>query len=163
MTTMIQGTQLRDITLGQQVSKAGLSIANSSVSIFTVTTGLVLITSIVGKVTTIIGGAVNLNLTHTPSGGAAADLCAATACDNDAAGTLYTISGVATDTMSVQAAAGAQVPSVTYAPNLLWGHAGGLLVPAGSIKFKGSAAQTGAVKWFATWVPYETGAALAAA
>lgn len=162
MSTLVSGDQVRSITLGRYATKAGMTITNSSQDIFLVTGGLVLVTSIVGIVTTVLGGAANLNLTHTPTGGSAGDLSAATAVDTDAVGTIYTISGVAADLMSVQAVAGVTVPNVTFGLNLFQA-AGGLVLPAGALKQKTSAAQTGAVKWHCTWVPIEAGAALAAA
>jgi hypothetical protein len=113
------------------------------------------VTSLVGIVTTVIGGAANLNLTHTPTGGAAGDVAGPTAIDADAVGTIYTVSGVAVDLVS---SASAAAPSVTY------GLASGKFVlPAGSLKQKTSAVQTGAIAWHITYVPIESGAALTAA
>jgi hypothetical protein len=155
MSVYIDPAGIRQIHLGSYATKAGVTITNSSQSIFTVSGGLVLVTSLVGIVTTVIGGAANLNLTHTPTGGAAGDVAQATAIDADAVGTIYTVSGVAADLVSAVSAA---TPSVTY------GFASGKFVlPAGSLKQKTSAVQTGAIAWHITYVPIESGAALTAA
>jgi hypothetical protein len=159
VSVLIKGDEIRAIALGVYTAKTGMTILNASTSAFTVT-GLVKVTGLVGLVTTVIGGAVNLNLTHTPSGGAAADLCAATVCDNDAAGTLYGITGVATDLMSAQTVTGVEVPRTQAVGSFTQG---GLVLPAGSLKFKGSAAQTGAVAWYLTYVPITPGASVVAA
>lgn len=162
MSVYKQNEAFRELLLGKNASKTGMSIDGTSTSAFTVSSGMVLVTSIVGIVTTIIGGATNLNLTHTPTGGGAGDICAATAIDNDAVGTIYTVTGVATDLVSAQTVAGIEVPTVTFGLVGL-GAGKGIVLPAGSLKQKTSGAQTGAISWFVTWVPIENGASLAAA
>lgn len=170
MTTMIQGDQLRALLLGVRVERDADTIPQTaSETIFSVTGGRVVLTSLIGEVTTVIGSTtVNFNITHTPTGGSAADLVAATACTSDAVGTLYSlVSGVATDLLSIQnvsiiqstAAPATDVPNVTFAQLLRVP----LLLPAGDIKFKTSASTTGAVKWAATYIPYDNGSAMAAA
>lgn len=156
--------------LGQPAYKAAVTIPQTTTgTIFTVTGGKVAITSLVGEVTTVIGATtVNFNVTFTPSGGSAADLCAATACTSDAVGTLYSlVSGIATDLLSIQSVTiaasvpvlASEVPNVTFAPMLRQP----IVVRAGAVGFKTSASTTGAVKWVATWVPLDSGAALVAA
>lgn len=170
MSTLIQGDQIRALLLGVRVSNATVSAPqNTSTSIFSVTGGKVAITSVVGEVTTVIGSTtVNYNLTYTPSGGSAADLCGATACTSDAVGTLYSLtSGVATDLLSIQSVsaiggtpvAASEAPNVTYA-HLLWRP---IVVRAGALKWKTSASTTGAVSWTLTYIPIDDGARVAAA
>ncbi|WP_435279169.1 hypothetical protein [Streptomyces sp. 1222.5] len=170
MSTLIQASQIRALSLGIKVPRATATIPQStSTSIFTVSGGRVFITSVVGEVTTVIGAtSVNFNLTYTPSGGSAADLCAATSCTSDAVGTLYSLtSGVATDLLSIQSVsaiggtpvAASEVPNVTYAHGL-WRP---LLVRAGDLKFKTSASTTGAVKWDITYIPLDDAATVTAA
>lgn len=156
--------------LGVAAQRATATIPQSTTaSIFTVTGGKVAITSLIGEVTTVIGATtVNFNVTYTPSGGAAADLCAATACTSDAVGTLYSVvSGIAADLLSIQSdtvaavspVLASEVPNVTYAPLLRQP----IVVRAGAVGFKTSASTTGAVKWTCTWVPIDDGATLVAA
>lgn len=167
MANFIQGPQHRQLLLGRQVTSSLTAAPQStSTTLFTVTGGMVMVTSIVGIVTTVIGSTtVNYNLTHTPTGGSAADLVAATACTSDAVGTIYSlVSGVATDLLSIQntsslgtgGAAASDVPTVTYAQLLRQP----IVLPAGAVKWKTSASTTGAVTWKMTYVPYDTGAAV---
>lgn len=164
MSTIIQGNDLRQIALGTRVEKTSFTLPQTaSTAIFTVTGGKVLITSLVGIVTTVLGAtATSLNITYTPSGGANADLSAATVCTSDAVGTYYTITGVAADLLSAQKVGGTEVPSVTYAPtpNFM---TGGLTVGAGQMFLKSSANNTGATAWVLTYVPLDNGAAVVAA
>ena len=170
MSTLIQASQIRALSLGVKVSRSAATIPQStSTAIFTVSGGRIFITSVVGEVTTVIGGTtVNFNLTYTPSGGSAADLCAATACTSDAVGTLYSLtSGVATDLLSIQSVssiggtpvAASEVPNVTFAHGL-WRP---IVVRAGALNFKTSASTTGAVKWDLTYIPLDDAATVAAA
>lgn len=173
MSVLIQGAQLRALLLGVRVEKAEMSAPQStSTDVFTVSGGRVVLTSLTGVVTTAVGSTtVNYNLTHTPTGGSAGDLVAATACTSDAVGTLYSVvSGLATDKLSIQsvstlkeadgaAVLAAEAPGVTFAQLLRQP----LLLPAGAIKWKTSASTTGAVTWTATYIPLDDGAAMAAA
>lgn len=135
----------------------------ASTSLFTVAGGLVLVTGLVGIVTTVQGATTNsFNLQHTPTGGSAADLCAATVCTSDAVGTIYTLTGVATDLLSAQAVAGVQVPSVTFAPMFL-GAGKGIVLPSGAVTLKASGNNTGATTWTLTYVPIDTNATVVAA
>lgn len=170
MTVIVQNDQYRTLVLGRKVARATATIPQStSAAIFTVTGGRILVTSVIGEVTTVIGGtSVNFNITYTPSGGSAADLCAATACTSDAVGTIYSLtSAVATDLLSVQSvsAIGGTPVAASEAPNVTFAHAlwRPILVRAGAMNFKTSASTTGAVKWDLTYVPYDDGASVVAA
>jgi hypothetical protein len=170
MSVIIQGDQLRTLVMGNAIPRASATIPQTtSYAIFNVTGGKVLITSIVGEVTVVIGStAVSFNLTYTPTGGSAADLCAATVCTSDAVGTIYSLtSTVATDLLNVQSVsyiggtpvAASEVPNVTFAP-ILWRP---IVVRPGAVNFKAGASTTGEVKWIMTYVELENGAAVAAA
>lgn len=161
MSTVINGDQLRALVLGMRVQTAAVTNPQTaSTDIFTVTGGLVLITSLVGVVTTVQGGTANsFNLTYTNSGGSAADIAAATVCTSDAAGTIYTITGVAADLLSAQKIGGTEVPTVTYGTQMV---NGGIIVPAGTMQLKASGNNTGATQWTLTYVPIDLGASVAA-
>lgn len=161
MSTLIQGTQLREIAFGRKVSKAAFTLpATTSTAIFTVTGGRVLVTSLVGEVTTVLGAtATNLNVTLDPDGAnAVADLAAATTVTSDAVGTLYTVTGAPLDLLSAADIGNTQVPN--YVAGVI---VGSFIVPAGSILLKTSATNTGATKWDLTYIPYDDGAAVVAA
>lgn len=169
MSVLIQGDQIRSLLMGVAVTKSLTAPQNTSTALFNVTGGKVAVTSVVGEVTTVIGATtVNYNLTYTPSGGAAADLCAATVCTSDAVGTLYSlVSGVATDLLSIQSVsaiggtpvAASEAPNVTYA-HMLWRP---MVVRAGALNWKTSASTTGVVAWTLTYIPIDNGASVAAA
>jgi hypothetical protein len=163
MSVWNDGSQLRLASLGAQAVKGPLTNPQTGSSdIFTVTGGLVLITSIVGLVTTVQGATANsFNLTYTKASGSAVDLCAATVCTSDAAGTLYSITGVAADLLSAQKVTGTEIPTVTFV-NVFAG-CKGIVVPTGTMQLKASGNNTGATKWYVTYLPLDDGAALAAA
>lgn len=170
MSVLIQGDQVATVNLGIRVSRASATLPQTASSaIFNVSGGKVMITSLIGEVTVALGAtATSLNLTYTPTSGAAADLCAATVCTSDAVGTLYGItSGVATDLMCVQSVssiggtpvAASEVPNVTYVQNM-WRP---IVVRAGALNLKASGSDTGEIKWVLTYLPVDAGAAVAAA
>jgi hypothetical protein len=165
VSTIIQGNELRAIALGTRVSKGPVTNPQTaSTALFTVTGGKVCITSLVGIVTTVQGATANsFNITYTPSGGSAADLSAATVCTSDAAGTYYTITGVAADLLSAQKVGGTEVPQVTYAPTPRFLIGDGLTVGAGAMNLKASGNNTGATTWVLTYIPIDDGAAVVAA
>lgn len=164
MSVIIQGSELRAIALGTRVSKGPVTNPQTaSTALFTVTGGKVAITSLVGIVTTVQGATANsFNITYTPSGGSAADLSAATVCTSDAAGTYYTITGVAADLVSAQKVGGTEVPQVTYAPTPTF-LTGSIVVGAGALNLKASGSNTGATSWVLTYVPIDDGASVVAA
>lgn len=134
----------------------------ASTSLFTVAGGLVLVTGLVGIVTTVQGATANsFNITHTPTGGSAADLCAATVCTSDAVGTIYSITGVAADLLSAQKVTGTEVPSVTFANSMAG--AKGIFLPSGAVSLKASGNNTGATTWTLFYVPVDTNATVVAA
>ena len=163
MSVIIQGDEIRAIALGTRVEKTLSNPQTASSAIFNVTGGKVAITSLVGTVSTVQGATANsFNLTYTPSGGSAADISAATVCTSDAAGTYYTITGVAADLLSAQKVGGTEVPQVTYAPTPTF-LTGSLVVGAGALNLKASGSNTGATNWVITYVAIDDGAAVAAA
>jgi hypothetical protein len=163
VSTWVDSADVRQVTLGQRVVKGPLTNPQTgSSALFTVSGGLVLVTSLVGIVTTVQGATANsFNLQHTPSGGSAADISAATVCTSDAVGTIYTITGVAADLLSAQKVTGTEVPTVTFGLNQVG--CKGIYLPAGSLTLKASGNNTGATKWTLTYVAIDDGAAVAAA
>jgi hypothetical protein len=161
MSTLVSGSTIRQVDLGYAVYKTAFNLPQTtSTAIFTVAGGDVLITALYGQVTTLLVGAVSLNLTYTPSGGAATDLNAATVCDDDAVGTLYGLTGVVVDLMSCQKVGGTEVPNVTSVAGI---RQGGLIVRAGAVNLKASASRVGQTKWTLCYVPLDDGASVVAA
>lgn len=161
MTTIIKAADVRTISLGIAVARATATLPQTTTgAIFTVAGGRVALRMILGEVTTALGAtATSLNIVFTPTGGSAADLCAATVCTSDAVGTLYHVSGVGADLLSAQTVAGTEVPNVTYGQLMKYP----LVLDTGSIGLKASGSDTGSVKWDLIYVPLDVGATVAAA
>lgn len=152
MSVIIQGSQLRDIGLGTRVEKSTGTLAASTVPLFTIAGGEVLVTSIYGKVTTAITVANSYKLQHNPTDGTTNDLFAATdiGTTDTPAGDVLTFDGVRASSL-VRGGGGAVL-----------GNANGIVLQAGQVESV-SAGTDGAILWVVTWVPLTTGATLVAA
>lgn len=151
MSTLINNTELREISLGRFVSKSTGTLAATTIPLFTVTGGKVLITSIVGEVTTAITVANSYKLQANPTTGTTGDIVAATdlGTTDTPAGTLLGFDGVEASTIQ-------QSPGVV--PLLMRP----ICVNTGSIESV-SAGTDGVIVWSLTYVPIDTGAELVAA
>ena len=152
MSVIIQGSQLRDIGLGTRVEKSTGTLAASTVPLFTIAGGEVLVTSMYGKVTTAITVANSYKLQHNPTDGTTNDLFAATdiGTTDTPAGDVLTFDGVRASSL-VRGGGGAVL-----------GNANGIVLQAGQVESV-SAGTDGAILWVVTWVPLTTGATLVAA
>jgi hypothetical protein len=139
------------------VEKSNGAILNGSDDLFTVTGGVIRCT-IVGLVTTVIGGAANLRLTHTTVKPAATvNLNAgAVACDTDAVGTIYYNVG-ATSVFTPSTSLGVLIADPVTVEETQF-----LLAP-GTVKCLGSAARTGNVVWYMSYIPLTPNAFVVAA
>jgi hypothetical protein len=153
VTTMIQGSQLRQIALGQgPVSKASGAISGDpTITCFTVAGGDVLITSLWLKVTTTIAAA----------GGTLAVQGNPTTGDTQVIVT-------ATDLGTTDTAAGSVVGldrGTTAASKFLRGGRTDLnaVVTTGTVELVGASSVDGAVTIYVTWIPLTDGATLVAA
>ena len=151
MSVLIQGSQLRDILFGRRVEKSTGTLAATTVGLFTVAGGKVLVTSIVGEVTTAITVANSYKLQHNPTTGTTKDLCAATdiGTTDTPAGNLLGFQGLTGD--SILTGPGA-VPTLKQP----------IVLTAGSIESV-SAGTDGVILWVVTYVPLDDGATLVAA
>lgn len=165
MSVIISGNQQRALLMGVRVQTAAITCpASTSTAIFTVAGGRVIVTSLIGEVTTAIQNqSCNFNITFDPTGaGAVGDVCAATQAQADAVGTFYSVTGVQAGLLSAQTAGGSEVPTHVLAP--VGAPQGlGFMVPAGSMLWKTSATNTGAVQWTLTYIPLDDGASVVAA
>lgn len=132
--------------LGQTVSKSTGTLAATTIPLFTIAGGLVLVTSIVGRVTTAITVANSYKLQHNPTLGTTADLC--TAAD---LGTTDTVAGEILVAKKGTAIAIALVTLGTAS-----------VLDSGQIESV-SAGTDGVIKWYVTWVPIDDGATVVAA
>lgn len=152
MASGIPGLAQRKLVLGSNViSKSTGTLAASTISIFTIAGGEVLVTALWGKVTTSITVANSYKLQVNPTTGDTQDLCAATdiGTTDTAAGTLLTF-GLGTTT------APPKLMSIGYGAPLE------AVVPTGDIESV-SAGTDGVITWYATYIPLTTGATLVAA
>lgn len=158
MTTIIDGDQVRALTLGIYVQKSTGVLANGATTLFTVTGGRVLLTSLVGRVTTVIGSTTsNAKLVYNPTAaGTSFDMCTAVDIATDAVEQTYYITGnvASTGALLVGGAVGQANPVFED----------GYLIQSGTIEQNLSADPVGGViLWAVTYVPYDANAALVAA
>lgn len=156
MSVIIQGSELKAIALGRSTSKATGTLAATTVPLFTIAGGEVLVTSLYGKVTTAITVANSYKLQMNPTTGDTGDLCAATdiGTNDSAAGSLLTFA----------------LETTTAPRKLIAGSAsgGGYAEPLKAVCSTGqiehvSAGTDGAITWYITWIPLTDGATLVAA
>lgn len=151
MSTIIQGPQLRNLLLGNTpISKGTGTLAATTVALFTIAGGRVLVTSMFGLVTTSITVANSYKLQINPTTGDTTDICAATdiGTTDSAAGTIIGFG-----------------QGTTAAPPLLKGGysiPAPLPLPVGQIEHV-SAGTDGAITWYLTYVPFDDGATVVAA
>lgn len=147
---------VRTLTEGLLVTRATAALPQTaSSSLFTISGGRVWIIDIVGEVTTVIQTqANNTKLVYNPDGaGTSVDLCAVLDISADAVGALYSITGTPATAMQ----------------DTLWcvtsnkGLARPLILSEGVIELNCAASNTGNVAWDLIYVPFDTGAAVAAA
>lgn len=153
MTTLGQSMSYTKSVFGNgPVSKSTGTLAATTVDLFVIANGEVMITSLWGKVTTSITVANSYKLQIAPTTGATQDLCAATdiGTTDTTAGTLLTF-GLDTTT------APRKLMSIGYGVAL-----GPSPCPIGKIQSV-SAGTDGVITWYCTWVPLVSGATLVAA
>lgn len=152
MTTMIQGSQLRNLHFGSApISKAYGTVAAETKILFTVSGGRVAVTSMFGLVTTAMTVANTVKLQCNPTTGDTCDIA------------------VATDLGTTDTAAGTTIgfgQGTTAAPALLrcgYWH-GTLILPVGDIEQVTTGTNPdGGITWYLTYVPYDDGATVVAA
>lgn len=152
MTVINDALAFTKSTLGSlPVRKSTGTLAATTVPLFTVAVGEVLITALWGRVTTSITVANSYKLQVNPTTGDTQDLCAATdiGTTDTLAGTLLTF-GLGANTLPKK------LMSIGYSEPLR------AVVPIGQIESV-SAGTDGVILWQATWVPLVEGATLVAA
>jgi hypothetical protein len=143
---------------GVPVSKSTGTLAASTVDLFVVAGGEVLITSLYGKVTTSITVANSYYLKVTPTTGDASQLCVATDI-----GTTDTVAGSILGFGLGSTTAPPKLMSPSASSNVSWPSSlPQTVVPTGKIQSV-SAGTDGVILWVATWVPLTDGATLVAA
>lgn len=157
MTVINDRSAFRNVLIGGPlVLKSTGTLAATTVPLFTIAGGEVLITCLYGKVTTAITVANSYKLQFNPTTGDTGDICAATdiGTNDSAAGSLLTFS-LATTTAPRKLIAGSA-------------SAGGYAEPLSCVLSIGqiesvSAGTDGVISWYCGWVPLTDGATLVAA
>jgi hypothetical protein len=149
------GLLLRLGIFGNQVIKGPLTLPqNGTLTLATVSGGLVLITSMFGIVTTAIGATVtNLSVGTVPTTGTASTGAISAPTPITSAGVGCWLTPVQSAGVAGQLAVGALAGNAIYLCTPF-------IVSAGLITWHTDANNTGQVKWYFTYVPVDTGAAL---
>lgn len=136
---------------GLKAQKSTGTLAATTIALFTIAGGKVLVTSIVGEVTTAITVANSYKLQHNPTTGTTSDLCAATdiGTTDTPAGSLLSFQGLVGD-------------SIIQGPGKIATIKQPIVLTAGQIESV-SAGTDGVILWVVTWVPLDAGATLVAA
>ena len=159
MAAFIQGTQLRTMALGRRVAKSTGTLAATTIDLFIIAGGEVLLTSMYGLVTTSITVANSYYLKVTPTNGDVTQLCVATdigTTDTIAGGILGF--GVATTTAPPKLASPSGASNVSVSPMSL----PPAVISTGKIQSV-SAGTDGAITWVVTYIPLTDGATLVSA
>lgn len=153
MSNYQSGSSIRQNVLGSgPVSKATGTLASSTVALFTIAGGEVMVTAMWGVVTTAITVANNYKLQHNPTTGDTQDICAATDI-----GTTDTAAGSVLSFALATTTAPPKLISIGYGEART-----SLVLTTGQIEHV-SAGTDGAITWYVMWVPLTTGATLTAA
>ena len=159
MAAFIQGTQLRTMALGRRVAKSTGTLAATTIDLFIIAGGEVLLTSMYGLVTTSITVANSYYLKVTPTNGDVTQLCVATdigTTDTVAGGILGF--GVATTTAPPKLASPSGASNVSVSPMSL----PPAVISTGKIQSV-SAGTDGVITWVVTYIPLTDGATLVSA
>lgn len=150
-----RGSSFRSLQFGLKVDRAVATVPQTAYgALFNVTGGLVVITGLVGVFVTAGDATVTTaKFTSTPATGTAVDLSTATAITSTELGSMIALPAASGGATVVKVAGGGvQLAAGT-----------GYIVPVGSVGITTSAGNAATVRWVATYVPLDNGAALTAA
>ena len=155
MSVIIQGDQVRAISLGILVEKAAAVTADGDIELFVVSGGSVLLVGFYGDVETALPANTDLDIDFAPAdGGTDVVLATTLVADSDPTGTLYTLNGTAggilIETLDIAHNAILESPIVLTEGTIFITKGGG-----------GSAG--GSIRWYCIYVPVDDGASVAAA
>jgi len=155
MANYIKGTALRETVFGFQVIKTAVAFPQTATAnLYTIAGGSVLVTSFFGLVSTVVAGTdPQLTIGIAPTTGTAetAGIATSTALTSAEVGTWIGV-------LASSGKAGALVNGA-HAGNAVWTTTP-FVVPAGNITLTTAASETGAVTWYLTYVPLDTGASV---
>lgn len=159
MSVIIQGSQLRAIAQGIQVTKPAANFPQTATAtLFTVSGGLVLVTSLIGVVTTVLPASDPvLSLGSAPTVGTAqtAGIASSVVLTSAEVGTLVTVAG---SSGGLPAALAAMATAAKAGNAVFPGNP--FVVSAGAITWTTGASKTGAMKWYLSYLPLDAGASV---
>lgn len=155
MSVILQGNQVRAIELGFSVTSAITALpATTTVDLFVVSGGRVVVTSLTGVVTTIVQAQANaIKLVATPTTGTANDMCATLDINAAEVGAQVSLDGVLATALQGAVNKSGSVGFMTKRQ----------IVAIGKIRLNAAATNTGAITWTVTYIPLDNGAAIASA
>ena len=146
--SVLERLEQLEATVIKSISKVQTTPSGGADALFTITGGSIHVVSIWGGVTTVLAGVANGTLRATTTTPASTTAMSTTvAIDNDAAGTSYTFvgpTGVLTPTTAGLVLIDMGSTTLTETQ---------YIVPIGNINFLTSAAQTGAITWYMSYIP----------
>ena len=140
---------------GQTTERTTALTTGVTYSLFTITGGRILVTQILGEITAVVAGALTISLQAVPTAALATTraMCAGLLVTAYDVGDLLGITGVNTDAMLPPAASG-----------VVEGQTFGVIVQPGAIQLLNNIADaTASIRWTLKWIPFDSGAAVAAA
>lgn len=151
----LSGVAILKANYGLQVVRATSTLPGTGdLSLFTVATGRIILTSLVGQVTAVIQSQANaVKIKSVPTTGTSKDISGTLDINGFEVGALITLDGTALSTTL----------SGTNAGAALMTKPSGILIPIGALKLNTAATNTGAIQWTCTYIPYDSGASVAAA
>lgn len=157
MSVLIASDQQRALLYGTQVTKAAAVLpATATSTLWTISGGNILITGLVGECTTVCSATVTtlaIGLAPTVGTAATGGLASATAITSAEVGVHVGLGATAGAALVVAANAGGAI---------LYGNATkGIVAKTGTITITTSATNTGAFKWYMTYVVLDNGASVA--
>ena len=159
MSVLLHGYQLRALNYGTQVITSAKTLpATTTATLFTVSSGAVIVTSLLGLVSTVVQSSdPQVTLGTAPTSGTAevAGIASSTSIASAEVGTWLTVqpsSGLPGALVVMASAAKAGNTVFLPAP---------FVVSAGTITWTTGATKTGAVIWYLTYIPLDTGASVA--
>jgi hypothetical protein len=147
----------RELTTGIRVNRAADTLPQTAdEAIFTITGGRVLVVGLIGEVTDTIGSGTDPDLTikfNPTATGADTELAADLDIGDDAIGTLYSLTGDFSDPVT-EGVRVLESPAMVQTPFVL---------SEGDIEIEMNESVAGSVSWSIMYVPWDTGAEVAAA
>lgn len=154
MSVLNDGAAFLKAVIGLKVSRATATLpATTQAPIFNVTGGRVILTSLTGTVTTVTSATTNvLNVVGNPTAGTDVNLATAVSIASREVGGLITLPAIFGGNLNINNAGAGPFPIGS-----------GVVLNPGTLDLLTTGTSTGSIKWDATYVPLDDGAAMTVA